>query len=172
MVSRLHYRIAQFYHVSADNRVPFMLLVRSSGYWNCTRSKPNSTNRGIRTSEWYGVGGGEAGWAVSDWSDPNIVYAGEYGGIITLYDHQTRQARHIGINPDMPIGHEPKDMKYRFQWTAPIHVSPHNPKVVYHGGNILFRTEDGGTNMDAISPDLTRNDPIKTSMVRWSDYRR
>ena len=75
---------------------------------------------GIRTSDWYGVGGGEAGWAVSDWSDPNIVYAGEYGGIITRYDHRTRQARHIGINPDMPIGHEPKDMRFRFQWTAPI----------------------------------------------------
>jgi photosystem II stability/assembly factor-like uncharacterized protein len=157
--------IAQFYHISADNRVPFHVAgaIQDIG----TAQGPSRTPyvSGIRTGDWYPVGGGEAGYAVSDWSDPNIVYAGEYGGIITQYDHRTRQARHIGINPDMPIGHDPKDMRYRFQWTAPIAVSPHDAKVVYHGGNILFRTSNSGQTWDAISPDLTRNDPSK---LQWS----
>ncbi len=56
-------------------------------------------------------------------------------------------------------------MKYRFQWTAPIAVSPHDPKVVYHGGNVLFRTADGGQSWKVISPDLTRNDKSKQ---KWS----
>jgi photosystem II stability/assembly factor-like uncharacterized protein len=157
--------IAQFYHVGADNRVPFHVAGGIQDIGTAQGPSRTASSSGIRTSDWYGVGGGEAGWAVSDWSDPNIVYAGEYGGIITRYDHRTRQARHIGINPDMPIGHEPKDMRYRFQWTAPITVSPHDAKVVYHGGNILFRTNDGGQTWKPISPDLTRNDPSK---LGWS----
>lgn len=157
--------IAQHYHISADNRVPFSVAGSIQDIGTAQGPSRTTSSSGIRTSDWYGVGGGEAGWAVSDWSDPNIVYAGEYGGIITRYDHRTGQARQVGINPDMPLGHDPKDMKYRFQWTAPIHVSPHNAKVVYHGGNILFRTEDGGQTWAAISPDLTRNDPSK---LGWS----
>ncbi len=157
--------IAQFYHVSADNRVPFHVAGAIQDIGTAQGPSRTPTSTGIRTSDWYTVGGGEAGWVVSDWSDPNIVYAGEFGGIITLYDHKTRQPRHIGINPDMPIGHDPKDMRYRFQWTAPIAISPHNAKVVYHGGNILFRTQDGGQTWAPISPDLTRNDPSK---LQWS----
>ena len=56
-------------------------------------------------------------------------------------------------------------MKYRFQWTAPIALSPHDPKIVYHAANVLFRTTDGGQTWTAISPDLTRNDKSKQ---QWS----
>jgi photosystem II stability/assembly factor-like uncharacterized protein len=157
--------IAQFYHVHADNRVPFYVAGGVQDIGTSQGPSRTTSSVGIRTSDWYGVGGGEAGWAVSDWSDPNIVYAGEYGGIITRYDHRTKQARHIGINPDMPIGHDPKDMRYRFQWTAPIATSPHDPKVIYHGGNILFKTTDGGQSWQQISQDLTRNDP---NTLQWS----
>ena len=153
--------IAQFYHVSADNRVPFHVAGAMQDIGTAQGPSNSLINRGIRNTDWYGVGGGEAGWVVSDWADPNIVYAGEYGGIFTRYDHRTRQARNVTVYPEDPSGHGAADFKYRFQWTAPIHVSPHNSKVVYHGGNVLFRTADGGQSWTAISPDLTRNDRSK-----------
>ena len=75
---------------------------------------------GIGLGDWHQVGGGEAGYAFADPSDPNIVYAGEYGGIMTRYDHRTGQARNITVNQFNPSGIDPAKMKYRFQWTAPI----------------------------------------------------
>lgn len=153
--------IAQFYHVSADNRAPFHVAGAMQDIGTTQGPSHSLHSAGIRNTDWWGVGGGEAGWVVSDWTDPNIVYAGEYGGIFTRYDHRTRQARNVSIFPEDPSGHGAADFKYRFQWTAPIHVSPHDAKVVYHGGNVLFKTTDGGQTWTAISGDLTRNDRTK-----------
>lgn len=153
--------ISQFYHVSTDNRVPFHIAGAMQDIGTAQGPSNSLSSRGIRTTDWYGVGGGEAGHVVSDWADPNIVYAGEYGGYISRYDHRTRQARHIGIYPEDPSGHGGEALKYRFQWTSPILVSPHNSKVVYHAGNVLFKTSDGGQTWTPISPDLTRNDKTK-----------
>jgi len=153
--------LGQFYHVSADNRVPFYVAGAQQDIGTAQGPSRSLTNRGIRTAEWYSVGGGEAGHVVSDPSDPNIVYAGEYLGYISRYDHRTGQAYNISAYPENGSGHGDADLKYRFQWTAPIATSPHNPKVVYHGSNVLFRTEDGGKTWKAITPDLTRNDKSK-----------
>lgn len=153
--------ISQFYHVSADNRVPFAVAGSMQDIGTAQGPSNSLRSGGIRNTDWYGVGGGEAGWVVSDTSDPNIVYAGEYGGIFTRYDHRTGQARNVTVYPEDPSGHGAADFKYRFQWTAPIHVSPHNSRVVYHGGNVLFKTMDGGQTWTAISGDLTRNDRSK-----------
>src|SRR6266487_133718 len=70
-------------------------------------------------------------------------------------------ARNVSAYPENWSGHGAEDNRYRFQWTAPIHVSPHDSNVVYHAANVLFRTEDGGQTWKAISPDLTRNDKTK-----------
>ncbi len=156
-----HLPISQFYHISVDNRVPFHVAGAMQDI-GTAQGPSNSLNyRGIRNSDWYSVGGGEAGWVVSDWSDPNIVYAGEYSGYISHYDHRTRQARNISVYPEDASGHGGEDLKYRFQWTSPIAVSPHDPKVVYHAGNVLFRTDNAGLTWTAISQDLTRNDKSK-----------
>ena len=153
--------IAQFYHVNVDSSVPYRVhgAMQDLG----TSSTPsNSLDRsGITRAHWFSVGGGEAGHTVSDPSDPNIVYAGEYLGYISRYDHRTRQARHVGAWPENPSGHGGEKLRYRFQWTAPIATSPHDPKVVYHAGNVLFRTSDGGQTWSVISPDLTTNDKSK-----------
>ena len=85
-----------------------------------------------RLGDWHTVGGGETGFAVPDPTDPNIVYAGEYGGILTRYDHRTRQARNVSVYRQPVAASTPAELKYRFQWTAPILVSPHDPKTVYH----------------------------------------
>src|SRR5512141_1058939 len=132
-----------------------------------TAQGPSETLRGrdIALSDWHGVGGGEAGWVVSDASDPNVVYAGEYLGIITRYDNRTGESRNVSAWPENPSGHGSEDMKYRFQWTAPIAASPHDANVLYHGAQVIFRTANGGQTWEAISPDLTRNDKAKQ---KWS----
>ncbi len=152
--------ISQFYHVSADTRVPYHLAGSMQDLG--TAQGPSESLRGsIALSDWHDVGGGEAGHVVSDASDPNIVYAGEYLGIITRYDHRTGESRNVSAWPENPSGHGAEDMKYRFQWTAPIAASPHDPKVIYHGAQVIFRTANGGQSWEAISPDLTRNDKSK-----------
>jgi photosystem II stability/assembly factor-like uncharacterized protein len=153
--------IAQFYHVNADNSLPY----RVSGAMQDlgTSSTPSNSLKtgGITRGDWYSVGGGEAGHTVSDPTDPNIVYAGEYLGYISRFDARTGQSRHIGAWPENPSGWAAADAKYRFQWTAPIAISPNDPKVVYHAGNVLFKTNDGGQTWSVISPDLTTNDKSK-----------
>jgi len=152
--------ISQFYHVSADSRRPYWVAGAMQDL-GTAQGPSNSLVGRIALSDWHEVGGGEAGWVVSQPDDPNIVYAGEYLGIITRYDYRTRESRNVTAWPDNPSGHGAEDMKYRFQWTAPIAASPHDPKVIYHGAQVLLRTRDGGSHWEAISPDLTRNDKSK-----------
>ncbi len=153
--------ISQFYHVSADNRRPYHVAgaLQDLG----TRQGPSNSLRsnGITLSDWRDVGGGEAGHVVSRADDPGIVYAGEYLGVITRYDDRTGEARNVSPWPENGSGHGGEDMRYRFQWTAPIALSPHDPEVVYHGAQVLFRSRDGGQTWTVISPDLTTNDKTK-----------
>jgi len=157
--------LGQFYHVSADNSVPFKVAGAQQDIGTAQGPANSLSGSGIRNTDWYDVGGGEAGFVVSQPDDPDIVYAGEYGGTITRYNHRTGELRNVTVYPDNPSGHGGEDLRYRFQWTAPIALSPHDPKVVYHAGNVLFRTSDGGQTWAAISPDLTRNDKSKQ---KWS----
>jgi photosystem II stability/assembly factor-like uncharacterized protein len=156
--------ISQFYHVSVDTRTPYHVAGAMQDLG--TAQGPSMSFSGhIALDEWHGVGGGEAGHVVSDWKDPNVVYAGEYLGIITRYDHRTGEARNVSAWPENPSGHGGEDMRYRFQWTAPIAASPHDSKVIYHGAQVVLRTVNGGQSWDAISGDLTRNDKSKQ---KWS----
>src|SRR6185295_5541175 len=157
--------IGQFYHVSADNRVPFHVAGALQDIGTAQGPSDSLTRGGLPNSFWHDVGGGEAGWVVSDPADPNVVYAGEYLGYISRYDDRTGEERDVSAWPENPSGHGGEDMRYRFQWTAPIAVSPHDPQVVYHGANVVFRTADGGRTWTAISPDLTRDDKSKQ---KWS----
>lgn len=157
--------LGQFYHVSADNSIPFKVAGCLQDIGSAQAPANSLDGAGIRNTDWYDVGGGEAGFVVSQPDDPNIVYAGEYGGYLSRYDHRTGQLRNVTPYPDNPSGHGAEDLKWRFQWTAPIALSPHDPKVIYHAGNVLFRSRDGGQTWEAISPDLTRNDKSKQ---RWS----
>jgi len=157
--------ISQFYHLSVDTSVPYRVLGSLQDQGTVSGPSLARGSEKILLSDWHPVGGGEAGWVVADPADPDIVWAGEYMGLISRYDGRSLRAPHMGIYPDNGSGHGSGDMRYRFQWTAPIAVSPHDPAVVYHGGNVLFRTRDAGQTWQAISPDLTRNDPEKQ---RWS----
>ena len=117
--------IGQLYHVSVDGRVPFQVAGSLQDIGTAQGPSDILADSGIRDTDWHDVGGGEAGWVVSDPGDPDVVYAGEYGGEITRYDHSTGEIRHVSIYPDDSSGHGAEDLRYRFQWTAPIAVSPH-----------------------------------------------
>jgi photosystem II stability/assembly factor-like uncharacterized protein len=153
--------LGQFYHVAVDTRVPFRLSGAQQDIG--TQSAPSNTlnSSGLLLSDWHTVGGGEAGHTAHSAANPNIVYAGEYLGYISAWDERTRQSRNISAWPENPSGHGGEDMRYRFQWTAPIALSPHDPHVLYHAANVLFRSADDGQTWSAISPDLTRNDKSK-----------
>ena len=151
---------AQFYRVAVDDQFPYW--VYGSQQDNSNVAIPSGVpGLGIDTGDWHPVGGGESGWIAPDPRDPSVVYAGEYGGQITRYDHRTRQAREVMAWPQLADGHGARDLKYRFQWNAPIMVSPHDPSVVYHASQILMRSRDGGEHWEEMSPDLTRNDRSK-----------
>jgi photosystem II stability/assembly factor-like uncharacterized protein len=162
--------IAQFYHINVDNRTPYWVSGTMQDI-GCAAGPSRSLNAGgISLAEWHGAGGGETGYTAHDPTDFNIIYAGEYGGILTRYDHRTRQARNVSVYPDNPSGHGADAMKYRFRWPAPMILSPHaapagQKTTLYHAAQVLFRSTDGGMNWSAISGDLTRNDKSKQG---WS----
>jgi len=155
----------QFYHISVDNRLPYHVAGTMQDIGTGSGPSNSLAKAGIAPSDWHPVGGGETGFTASDPTDPDIVYAGEYGGYISRYDHRTRQARNVGLYPFNPSGHEPANLKYRFQWTAPILISPHDHRVVYHAANVLLKTSDAGRHWSPIGKDLTRNDRGKQ---KWS----
>ncbi len=150
---------AEFYHVTADNRFPYFLYGAQQD--NSSVAIASAAPGGIDRTSWYAVGGGESGYIAPDPRDPEIVYAGSYGGEITRYDHRTQETKNVTPWPVNPIGAAAADQKYRFQWTEPIVFSPHDPKTLYFAAQVLFKSADEGMSWQIISPDLTRNDKSK-----------
>ena len=148
---------AQFYHVVTTNHFPYRVCGAQQD--DSTLCGPSRASGGIDISDWYRVGGGESGYIAVRSDDPDIVYAGSYGGYLSRYDHRTGSERNINPWPDNPMGHDAADAKYRFQWTYPIVLSPHNPKTLYVGSSVVFRSTNEGQTFVPISPDLTRHDP-------------
>ncbi|HUF28275.1 MAG TPA: glycosyl hydrolase [Gemmatimonadaceae bacterium] len=147
-----NYPTAQFYHVHVTNHFPYHV---------CGAQQDNSTFCGPSAGPgaWYAVGGGESGYIFSRPDDPDIFFAGSYGGLLTRRDMRTGLTRNIHAWPDNPMGHSAGDLRHRFQWTFPIVGSPHDPNVVYISSQHVMRTSNEGESWEIISPDLTRNDP-------------
>lgn len=166
--------VAQMYHVTVDNRIPYYVYGnRQDG--PSARGPSNSRmsgfggDAGIPRGLWHSVGGGESGWATPDPEDPNIIWSsasgfGSVGGIVSRYDHRTGIAENVEIWPEMTAGHSAAEVKYRFQWTFPLVISPHNRNKVYVGSQHVHATTDGGKTWQLISPDLTRNDKSRQGM--------
>ena len=151
---------AEFYHVTTDNQFPYKVYGAQQD--NSTICVPGRSHvAGISNAETFEVGGGESGYIAVRPDDPNIVYAGNYGGYLSRYDHRTHHERNITVWPEASTGWGAKDTKYRFQWTSPTLLSPHDPNVLYTTGNHVFRSTDEGSSWEMISPDLTRNDVTK-----------
>ena len=163
--------VAQMYHVATDNQIPYNVYGnRQDG--PSTRGPSNSrigkqaedADAGpIPRGQWHSVAGGESGWAIPDPVDNNIVWAtgtgfGSLGGTVERFDERTRQMREVEIWPEVTVGSPAADVKYRFNWTFPLALSPHDHNTIYAGSQHVHRTTNGGQSWQEISPDLTLND--------------
>ena len=157
--------IAQMYHVTVDTRIPYFVYGnRQDG--PSARGPSNSRTGDIPRGMWHSVGGGESGWATPDPEDPNLVWSsasgfGSVGGIVSRYDVRTGISNSIEIWPEMTAGHSAREVKYRFNWTFPVVISPHDRNTVYVGSQHVHTTNDGGKTWRLLSPDLTRNDTTR-----------
>ena len=153
----------QFYNVAYDLQVPYHLCggLQDNGTWCGPSQMPGAP--GTPKSEWQNVGCGDGFFAVPDLKTPELVYNNLQGGVISLTNRRTGAS--WGVNPyPGGIGSSGQWMapqKYRFNWNAPIVLSPQDPKTVYYGGNVLFKTTSYGHSWEVISPDLTTNDKSK-----------
>jgi photosystem II stability/assembly factor-like uncharacterized protein len=153
--------IEQFYSIALDDRTPYSICggLQDNNAW-CGPSQ--TLARGpIPNNEWWTTVGGDGQYAVPGLNGSNLIYSDSQYGEIESLDRETGQTRHVRpymlSQGDMALA----DLKYRFNWTSPIAVSPTNGKEVYLAGNVVFRSTDGGEHWTAISPDLTRNDKSK-----------
>jgi photosystem II stability/assembly factor-like uncharacterized protein len=151
---------AQFYRVSTDNDFPYHVYGAQQDN-STVRIASRTTGLGITEKDWDVTAGSESGWVQPHPKDSLIVFGGNYGGLLQRLDHRTGQARDVNVWPDNPMGWGAEGMRYRFQWNFPILFSPHDPNVLYTGGNQVFKTTNEGQTWTAISGDLTRNDKSK-----------
>ena len=162
--------VAQLYHVTTDNNIPYNVYAnRQDG--PSTRGPSRLITSfffpvGIPRGEWHDVGGGESGFATPDPTDPDVIWSsasgfGPGGGIVVKYNEKTRQFRNVEVWPEATFGSPAKDVKYRFQWTFPLLISPHDNNDVFVTSQYVHKTTNGGQSWDIISPDLTTNDKSK-----------
>jgi len=162
---------AQIYHVTVDNEIPYNVLGNKQdepSYRGPSNSRLGSgvgADPGIPRAMWHSVGGGESGWATPDPTNSKLVWStasgsGMVGGIVVRFDENRRQLRNVEVWPYQQNG-PPADLKYRFVWDAPLHISPHDNNTIYVGSQHLHRTTNGGQSWEEISPDLTLNDKTR-----------
>jgi photosystem II stability/assembly factor-like uncharacterized protein len=144
----------QFYRVNTDNRFPY--YVYGGQQDNSSVAIASWSAGGIDWKDWYPVGGCESAIPGFDKDDPRYVYAGCYMGIMSEYDQITGASRNTQAYPVMPAALQAKEMKYRFNWSAPIVVSQFDPNTIYHAANVLLRSRDRGRSWEEVSSDLTR----------------
>ncbi len=160
--------VAQLYHVTTDNSIPYNLLTnRQDGPSMKGPSRSNMENWWhsgmIQSGLWREVGGGESGFATPDPKNPDIVWSsasgsGSLGGIVTRYNEKTKQYRQLEVWPEYAAGSYASLLKYRFQWTFPLLISPHDNKTVFVTSQHVHKTTNDGQSWEIISPDLTMND--------------
>ncbi|WP_411895921.1 VPS10 domain-containing protein [Winogradskyella sp. A2] len=151
---------SQFYRVITDNLVPYNVYGGQQD--NSAIAIASRTNDGgIDWKDWYSVAGGESAFIAFDPDNPETVYGGTYQGNISKWTKSSREQKSIKEYPELGLSIAPIDSKYRYNWNAPIITSPHNRTTVYHAGNVVFKTTDGGITWVTVSPDLTKNETDK-----------
>ncbi len=144
--------ISQFYHVSADDADPYRVYggLQDNGSWVGQSQYPG----GIGNAQWESLYGGDGFWMFADPADPDYLYAESQGGYLGRVNRKTHEARDIQPKPNYKE-------KLRWNWNAPIALSPNEKGTIYLGAQFLFRSRNQGQSWDRISPDLTTNDPAK-----------
>ncbi|MCI0445976.1 glycosyl hydrolase, partial [bacterium] len=152
---------AEIYYVTVDNQFPYRVYGAQQD--NSTISIPSriTSGKATRYEDWRELGGGESGHIGFAFHNPDIVYAGSYGGEITRLNVKTGEIKNVMAYPQMEIGLAARDLRYRFNWNGPLRVSMHNPKELYFASQFIHRSTDEGHSWQVISPDLSRNDKSK-----------
>ncbi|HEY6118580.1 MAG TPA: hypothetical protein VIV66_01415 [Pyrinomonadaceae bacterium] len=168
--NRIQLPIAQIYHVTVDNQIPYNVYGNKQdgpSYRGPSRTVGGGFGGGvIPRSAWQSVAGGESGWATPDPVDTNLIWSsasgsGSVGGIVERFDMRNGQSRNVEVWPDQSNGSIAAELKYRFVWTMPLTISPHDRNKIYVGSQYVHQTTDGGNSWQLISPDLTTNDKAK-----------
>ena len=147
---------AELYQVEVDDQYPYWLYAGQQDNYT-TIAVPSFAPSAIQNTGvgWIiNTGGCETGPAVPQPGNHNTVFVnckGRFG----VFNKLTGLEKAFYVGASNIYGHNPKDLKYRFQRVAPIHVSPHNPNIVYHGSQYLHKTLNNGQIWETISPDLT-----------------
>jgi len=158
--SDLNQPTAQFYRVFADDRFPYWIYGGQQD-WGTVGIASSTSHNGIGREDWHEVGGGESAQIGADARDPTLVYATGILGDVTEYDSRDGETREIPPYDYFSAFRPPSELKYRSNWTAPLLVSSHDPKAIYYGAQVVFKSTDRGTHWQAISPDLTRHELAK-----------
>ncbi|MEM9533547.1 MAG: glycosyl hydrolase [Pseudomonadota bacterium] len=143
--------VSQFYHVAVDTRWPYNVYggLQDNGSW----MGPSQAPGGIQNKDWQNIGFGDGFWSFPDPNDDRVLYTEYQGGQLKRVDRETLEIKRI-----QPAPEEGQD-QLRFNWNTPLHLSPSKPGTIYYGAQYLFRSRDRGESWEAISPDLTTNDP-------------
>ena len=151
---------AQFYRVIADDQVPYHIYGGQQDN-SAIGIKSRTNDGGIDWKDWYSVAGCESAFLAFNSIDPKLIFGGCYQGIIERWDRASSESKSIKEYPELSLGNAPNTFKYRYNWNAPIISSPKKENIIYHAGNVVFKTSDSGKSWKVISPDLTRNDKSK-----------
>lgn len=152
---------AQFYRINVDNNFPYRIYGGQQDNSSVSIANRELGSSGIGTTSWTYSAGGESAFLAFNPDDPRFVLGGSYLGSIEVLDTKAQAGTNIMAAPIQYLGRDSKDMKYRFNWNAPIIWSKHEPNTFYHGSQHLLRTTDMGVSWTEASPDLTRNEKSK-----------
>lgn len=153
--------IAQIYRINTDNLDPYRIYSGQQDYPSFRIESANIPGWQITENNIQNAAGGESAFLAFNPDNPRYVMGGSYQGTIEYLDMDTKTGVDIMAAPIQYLGKDAKDMKYRFNWNAPIICSVHDPNVFYHASQILLKTTDKGITWTEVSPDLTRNQKDK-----------
>ncbi|HKK74734.1 MAG TPA: hypothetical protein VJ953_06670 [Saprospiraceae bacterium] len=147
---------AELYQVEVDDQYPYWLYAGQQDNYSTVSvpSRPPHSHQLGALGLIMNTGGCETGPAVPKPGNPNIVYA-NCKGRFSVFNKKTGQEQSYDVGAAYMYGHNPRELKFRFQRVSPIHVSPHDPNVVYHTSQFVHKTTDEGKTWEIISPDLT-----------------
>ena len=149
---------AQFYRVNVDNAHPYRIYGGQQDNTSVVIANRELHSSGISERSWTYSAGGESAFLAFDPDDPKHVLGGSYLGTIEVLYPEVAAETNIMAAPIQYLGRDAKDMKYRYNWNAPIIWSQHEPNTYYHAAQVLLRTRDLGLSWEEVSPDLTRNE--------------
>ncbi len=152
---------AQFYRINVDNQFPYRIYGGQQDNTSVSIASRELAGGGITTASWTASAGGESAFLAFDPNNPKYVLGGSYQGTIEVLDTQAKASTNVMAAPIQYLGMDAKDIKYRFNWNAPIIWSKHEPNTYYHGSQLLLKTSDMGKTWKEVSPDLTRNEKEK-----------